>query len=196
MLFLTAEDLENQGVFCKEASQIIFQNKILTRLIDFSTQNRRRAIKLCQEFLEDKLFCLIVENRSYLTVWVEKKEVRFTSETKIPINYVQPELTGLSSQAQDKPEEAEISINRVQPVSTSLSSQAKDKADALETEVKSRGFVHPQSSTQSLSPKDEKYSDSNPIKQQREFDIFLSQSPTEDKASTKKPTKRYRGVSY
>ena len=195
MLFLTPEDLENQGVFCKEASQIIFQNKILTRFIDFPTQNHRRAIKFCQEFLEDQLFCLIVENQSYLTVWVEKKEVKFTGETEIPINYVQPVSNSLSYQAKEKPEDAEISINRVQPVSTSLSSQAKDKAD-VQTQVKSRGFVHPQSSTQSLSPKDEKYSDSNPIKQQGEFDIPLSQSPTEDKASTKKPTKRYRGVSY
>ncbi len=33
MLFFTVEDLENQGVFCKEASQIIFQNKILARLL-------------------------------------------------------------------------------------------------------------------------------------------------------------------
>jgi hypothetical protein len=171
MLFLTPEDLEIQGVFCKEASKIIFQKKILTRFIDFSTQNRRTAIKFCQEFLEDKLFCLIVENQSYLTVWVEEKQVRLTGETETSVNYAQP-------------------------VSTSLSSQAKDKADALQTQVKSRGFVHPQSSTQSLSPKDEKYSNSNPIKQQGEFDIPLSQSPTEDKASTKKPTKRYRGVSY
>lgn len=172
MLFLTPEDLEIQGVFCKEASKIIFQKKILTRFIDFSTQNRRIAIKFCQEFLEDKLFCLIVENQSYLTVWVEEKQVRLTRETETSVNYAQP------------------------PVSTSLSSQTKDKAAALQTEVKSRGSVHPQRSTQVLSPKDEKYSDSNPIKEQGGFDIPLSQAPTEDKASTKKPTKRYRGVSY
>ncbi len=195
MLFLTAEDLENQGVFCKEASQIIFQNKILTRLIDFSTQNHRRAIKFCQEFLEDQLFCLIVENQSYLTVWVEKKQVKFTGETETSVNYVQPVSNSLSYQAKDKPEEAEISINRVPPVSTSLSSQAKDKAD-VQTELKFRDSVYPQRSTPDLSPKDEKYSDSNLIKERGEFDIPLSQSPTEDKASTKKPTKRYRGVSY
>ncbi|BAY45524.1 hypothetical protein SAMD00079811_31280 [Scytonema sp. HK-05] len=195
MLFLTPEDLENQGVFCKEASQIIFQNKILTRFIDFPTQNRRRAIKFCQEFLEDQLFCLLVENQSYLTVWVEKKQVRLTGETEIPINYVQPVSNSLSSQAKDKPEKAEIPINRVQPVSTSLSSQAQDKAD-VQTQLKSRGSVYPQGFTPASSPKDEKYSDSNPIKEQGEFDIPLSESPTEDKASTKKPTKRYRGVSY
>jgi hypothetical protein len=189
MLFFTAEDLENQGVFCKEASQIIFKNKILTRFIDFSTQNRRRAIKFCQEFLEDQLFCLIVENQSYLTVWVEKKEVRFTGETGIAINYVQPVSHNLSSQAKDKPEEAEISINRVQSVSTSLSSQAQDKAD-VQTDV------YPERSTPDLSPKDKKYTHSNPIKEAAEFDIPLSQSPTEDKAPTKKPTKKYRGVSY
>lgn len=195
MLFFTAEDLENQGVFCKEASQIIFKNKILTRFIDFSTQNRRRAIKFCQEFLEAQLFCLIVENQSYLTVWVEKKEVKFTGETGIAINYVQPVSHSLSSQAKDKPEEAEISINRVQSVSTSLSSQAQDKAD-VQTELKFRDPVYPERSTPNLSPKNEKDSDSNPIKERGEFDIPLSQSPTEDKASTKKPTKRYRGVSY
>ncbi|MEI2582912.1 hypothetical protein [Scytonema sp. PRP1] len=195
MLFFTAEDLENQGVFCKEASQIIFKNKILTRFIDFSTQNRRRAIKFCQEFLEEQLFCLIVENQSYLTVWVEKKEVRFTGETGIAINYVQPVSHSLSSQAKDKPEEAEISINRVQSVSTSLSSQAQDKAD-VQTELKFRDSVYPERSTPDLSPNNEKDSDSNPIKERGEFDIPLSQSPTEDKTSTKKPTKRYRGVSY
>jgi hypothetical protein len=195
MLFFTAEDLENQGVFCKEASQIIFKNKILTRFIDFSTQNRRRAIKFCQEFLEDQLFCLIVENQSYLTVWVEKKEVRFTGGTGIAINYVQPVSHSLSSQAKDKPEEAEISINRVQSVSTSLSSQAQDKAD-VQIELKFRDSVYPERSTPDLSPNNEKDSDSNPIKERGEFDIPLSQSPTEDKTSTKKPTKRYRGVSY
>ena len=195
MLFFTAEDLENQGVYCKEASQIIFKNKILTRCIDFSTQNRRRAIKFCQEFFEDQLFCLIVENQSYLTVWVEKKEVKFTGETEIPINYVQPVSNSLSSQAKDKPKDAEISINPVQPVSTSLSSQAQDKAD-VQTELKFRGSVYPERSTPDLSPNNEKDSDSNPIKERGEFDIPLSQSPTEDKTSTKKPTKRYRGVSY
>ncbi|MBW4502624.1 MAG: hypothetical protein KME57_24410 [Scytonema hyalinum WJT4-NPBG1] len=195
MLFLTPEDLENQGVFCKEASQIIFQNKILTRFIDFPTQNHRRAIKFCQEFLEEQLFCLIVENQSYLTVWVEKKQVKFTGETGIAINYVQPVSHSLSSQAKDKPEEVEISINRVQSVSTSLSSQAQDKAD-VQIELKFRDSVYPERSTPDLSLKNEKDSDSNPIKERGEFDIPLSQSPTEDKASTKKPTKRYRGVSY
>ncbi len=195
MLFLTPEDLENQGVFCKEASQIIFQNKILTRFIDFPTQNHRRAIKFCQEFLEEQLFCLIVENQSYLTVWVEKKQVKFTGETGIAINYVQPVSHSLSSQAKDKPEEAEISINRVQSVSTSLSSQAQDKAD-VQIELKFRDSVYPERSTPDLSPNNEKDSDSNPIKERGEFDIPLSQSPTEDKTSTKKPTKRYRGVSY
>jgi hypothetical protein len=195
MLFLTPEDLENQGVFCKEASQIIFQNKILTRFIDFPTQNHRRAIKFCQEFLEEQLFCLIVENQSYLTVWVEKKQVKFTGETGIAINYVQPVSHSLSSQAKDKPKDAEISINRVQSVSTSLSSQAQDKAD-VQTELKFRDPVYPERSTPDLSPNNEKDSDSNPIKERGEFDIPLSQSPTEDKTSTKKPTKRYRGVCY
>jgi hypothetical protein len=173
MLFITLDDLEVQGVSYKGASKIIFKNKILTRCVDFSTQYRQKALKFCQEFLDDNLFCLIVENQSYLTVWVEEKEERLAGDTKI-INYEPHESIGFSSQATDETEAV------------------------IQTQKKLTVSIYPHNLIQNLFPKDEEKSgNSSLVKEQSEFDnLPLSQLPTEHKPSTKKLTRKYRGISY
>lgn len=173
MLFLSPEDLEIQGVSYKGASKIIFNNTILTRCIDFSIHCRERAIKFCQECLDDNIFCLIVETQSYLTVWVEDKEVRLADETEILRNYVGREPTVLSV-------------------------HAKDKDDAsVKAPLKFTTALQAQTTMQVLFPKKEKSCDSNSIQEGDEFDTpSLPQPPTEDKAPTKKRIRKYRGIPY
>ena len=78
MLFITQEELENQSVPGKEPSQIIFQNKLLTKGPIISKNSREEAAKLCQTYSDDNRLCLIVENQWYLTVWIEN------ADTSIP----------------------------------------------------------------------------------------------------------------
>ena len=78
MLFITEEELENQSVPGKEPSQIIFQNKLLTKGPIISKDSREKAVKLCQTYSDDNRLCLIVENQWYLTVWIEN------ADTSIP----------------------------------------------------------------------------------------------------------------
>ncbi|GAA6620343.1 hypothetical protein [Scytonema sp. NUACC26] len=172
MLFLRLEDLEIQGVSYKGASQIIFKNKILTRFIDLSTQYRQKALKVCQEFLDANLFCLIVENRSYLTVWVEEKEQKLAGETEI-INYKLYEPASLSF-----------------PVA--------DTETTVQTQKKPTTSVRSHNSSQNLFSNDEeKSANSNLVNEQGECDSLpLSQPSTEHKPSPKKSTRKYRGISY
>jgi hypothetical protein len=74
MLFATIQELELQGVFCKEASQILFRNTVFTRALDFPRKSRQAAIKFCKDYVNAKLICLLVESQDYLTVWIETQE--------------------------------------------------------------------------------------------------------------------------
>lgn len=99
MLFATTEELELQGISCKNASQIIFHNKLLTRASFFPKTSRKAAIKFCQEYSTSNLLCLIVESKSYLTVWIEEKNANLTSENGHSIrNFAKPQLNSSSSQ--------------------------------------------------------------------------------------------------
>ncbi|KAF3884456.1 MULTISPECIES: hypothetical protein [Nostocales] len=172
MLFLSLEDLEVQGVSYNGASQIIFKNKIFTRFVDFSIQYRQKAIKFCQEFLDDNLFCLIVENQSYLTVWVEEKEKNLANDT-------QRSDSGLHE-------------------SNGLSSQVADADAVVITQKNLTTSVRPHNSTQNVFPKDEeKTGYSNLAKEQSELKGLPSSPPsTEPKPSTQKSTRKYRGIPY
>ncbi|MGK7874803.1 MAG: hypothetical protein AB4426_16320 [Xenococcaceae cyanobacterium] len=82
MLFLTAEELEIQSVSGQDTSEIIFQNKLLTRGPDYPINNRDKASIFCQQNSEDDFLCLLVENPYYLTVWLEKKSETSISPTE------------------------------------------------------------------------------------------------------------------
>ncbi|MUG96022.1 hypothetical protein F7734_28220 [Scytonema sp. UIC 10036] len=171
MFFLSLEDLEIKGVSYMGESQIIFKNKILTRCIDFSIQYHQKAIKFCQEFLDDNLLCLIVENQSYLTVWVEEKEERLAGETE---------------------------INHGLHEAIDLLYQVADTDAVVKTQTKLATTVHPHNSTENLFLTDEEKSGNSSLAKERgEFDSLpLSQPFTEHKPCTKKSIRKYRGLPY
>ena len=77
MLFLTAEELENQGVSRQEAqesAQIKCSDKLFMRVANFPLQERSQATELGKDFLRSGIFSFISESRDNLTVWKEKKE--------------------------------------------------------------------------------------------------------------------------
>lgn len=182
MLFATTEELELQGIYCNETSQIIFQNKLFTRAADFPKNSRIAAIKLCQEYLKSHHQCLMVENHNILTVWVEQKQANPPNEDASLIKkFAKPKFTGSSLQA------------------------AAKSNDPVQTYLKSRDSTGEQPSTSDDLPSQNvlfqlfsKTSDSIQDKELDDFDTPPSSELTlEEKPSAKKQTKRkYRGISY
>ncbi|MGK7874082.1 MAG: hypothetical protein AB4426_12440 [Xenococcaceae cyanobacterium] len=76
----TIQELELQSVPGPSQSQLVFQNKLLTRGPDFSKNLREAAINFCQKYYSSKLLCLLVESQYYLTVWLENPETSISSE--------------------------------------------------------------------------------------------------------------------
>ncbi|MGK7917760.1 MAG: hypothetical protein AB4038_19835 [Prochloraceae cyanobacterium] len=73
-LFTTREKLQLQSVPGDNSSEIIFQNKLLTRGPDFAKNVREAAIGFCRSYAGQKHLCLLVENSSYLSVWKEESQ--------------------------------------------------------------------------------------------------------------------------
>ncbi len=124
MLFFTPEELKRQGISCKDTSQITFQKKLFTRAVDFSRKYRQASIRFCQDYVNSGLLCLIVENRTYFTVWLEKKEVKLIDEKeKLLRSFAKPKSTHSSSKVEAK------------------------SYDLVQRSFKSRGYTDNQSST-------------------------------------------------
>lgn len=185
MLFATTEELELQGIYCNETSQIIFQNKRFNRTADFPKNSRIAAIKLCQEYLKSHHQCLMVENHTTLTVWVEEKQVNPPNEDASLIKkFAKPKFTGSSLQAAAKSND---------PVQTYLKSRnSTDEQPSTSDDLPSQNVLF------QLFSKNETSSDSIQDKELDDFEPPASAELTlEEKPSAKKPTKRkYRGISY
>jgi hypothetical protein len=122
--------------------------------------------------IDKKLFCLIVENQSYLTVWVEDKEQKLAGATE--------------------------TIARQLHEPASFSFQVTNTDDTVKTQKNPSTSVHSRNSSQTLFSKDEEKSGNfNLVNKQTESDnLPLSQPSNEQKPSPKKPTRKYRGISY
>ncbi|MDJ0714162.1 MAG: hypothetical protein QNJ54_08065 [Prochloraceae cyanobacterium] len=72
LLYTTREKLELQSTPGNASSQIIFQDKLLTRGPDFAKNLKEAAIGFCKLYSQSKSLCLLVENSSYLSIWKEE----------------------------------------------------------------------------------------------------------------------------
>ena len=71
-LFIKAEDLEAQGNFARDSSELMFRGKWLVEGISLSKHLHQKAIDLCQGELDNGKLCLLVEHSSHFTLWWEK----------------------------------------------------------------------------------------------------------------------------
>ncbi|MGK7915797.1 MAG: hypothetical protein AB4038_09650 [Prochloraceae cyanobacterium] len=69
MIFLTKEQLAPENL--ESSSQLMFEDKLFTRGPDFAKSARSIAIKFCQRYLH-RVPCLLVDNDSYVSVWIEQ----------------------------------------------------------------------------------------------------------------------------
>ncbi len=81
LLYTTREKLELQTTPGNASSQIIFQDKLLTRGPDFAKNLKEAAIGFCKMYNKSKSLCLLVENSSYLSIWKEEFKKDTTSKT-------------------------------------------------------------------------------------------------------------------
>jgi CheY-like chemotaxis protein len=78
LIFISAQDLKEKSTGTDRKTQINFNNKIFVKGPDFSQSNWEKAKELCQEYSKRNRLCLLVNNESYVSIWVEKP-------TKLPI---------------------------------------------------------------------------------------------------------------
>jgi len=174
MLFITTEELELQGVDCKEASQITFHNKLLTRGLDFSKKARQRVIGFCQDYLDANLFCLVVESQWYLTVWIEDKNTNFTEKDR---NFHTQSIKDSSLKSSSSTAETRFEDDHI------------DKTDEQSPRQQASSLpLQGESTTRDLVPTQEK----------RDLESLpLDESPLNQQNPRKKRRKRrYRGISY
>lgn len=76
MIFLTKEELAVP--INSRSSRILFRDKLFNRGPDFSNNARHSALEFCQQY-SNKLSCLVVDNYSYISIWIED-----TSEQNAP----------------------------------------------------------------------------------------------------------------
>lgn len=74
LLFTTREKLELQSVPAGKSSQIVFQNKLLTRGPDFARKLWEKAKKYCENSYDPNSLCVLVEHPAYVSVWKEDSE--------------------------------------------------------------------------------------------------------------------------
>ncbi|MGF1489543.1 MAG: response regulator [Prochloraceae cyanobacterium] len=73
MIFLSEREFTNQVKKTNNDSQVFFENKILARGPVFSKKLRNKAIDFGKKYLENGIFCLLVENEWSLTIWIDKE---------------------------------------------------------------------------------------------------------------------------
>ena len=92
-LLTTKEKLQFQSVPGDSSSQIIFQNKLLTRGPDFAKNLQEVAMEFCRTYAGPKNLCLVVENSSYLSVWKEDSETAtLNSDNQRLLNSAQKQI--------------------------------------------------------------------------------------------------------
>lgn len=74
LLFTTREKLELQSIPGGKSSQIVFQNKLLTRGPDFARKLWEKAKKYCESSYDPDSLCVLVEHPAYVSVWKEDNE--------------------------------------------------------------------------------------------------------------------------
>jgi hypothetical protein len=72
MLLIPKEDIKNYPL--SSQGKIVFNDKTLTRGADFSLERRTAAIAYCQQSIDSGIFCILVEDKFQLTIWVESSE--------------------------------------------------------------------------------------------------------------------------
>lgn len=73
MIFLSVEELKEKSIVSNQGNEIIFNNKIFRKGPDFSLRNWEKARQLSEEYFKSNRLCLIVNNESYISLWVEKE---------------------------------------------------------------------------------------------------------------------------
>ncbi len=79
MIFTTAEELGLQN-FTKRSSELELNDRIFTRGPDFSKTSHHEALEFCQEYPSSA--CMIVEDKHYLTIWIEKSAKKNQDDLK------------------------------------------------------------------------------------------------------------------
>jgi hypothetical protein len=72
MLVISKQDIEHYPL--SSQGKISFDGKTLTKGADFSIKLRDAAIAYCQKYRDAGIFCLLVEDKIQLTVWIESVE--------------------------------------------------------------------------------------------------------------------------
>ncbi|MDJ0725506.1 MAG: response regulator [Prochloraceae cyanobacterium] len=80
MIVITEKELAAQNKQERAKSEVVqYNNKVLVSGPVFAKTLRHKAIKLCQEYSQKNIFCLLVENDWSLTVWIERYKTESTS---------------------------------------------------------------------------------------------------------------------
>jgi hypothetical protein len=187
-LTLTAESLEKQGISCGGASQIVFNRKTLIRSIDFATHARLAAIKFCGEYLEDKLDCLLVEGKLYLTVWVEKENTNSAGKTATQT----PNYGSAKSNNSYKRESKSGNLAPEEQVSTNFIHSRVPSLKNVQVLAEKNSLLNSPSSVEELNN-----SELQAPEVENQSDPPSSPSSSNPGISDKKRSKRkYRGISY
>ena len=82
---ISAEQLKKQGIDTKTALEINFNSKVYQREKFFAKQYQQNIEKFCQKYQTNGHDILIVEYNSFVSIWIEKKEIK--EATLIQANY-------------------------------------------------------------------------------------------------------------
>lgn len=91
LLYTTREKLELQSIPGNKSSQIVFQNKLLTRGPDFARKLWEKAKQYCESCYDPNSLCVLVEHPAYVSVWKEDNEIAALKQRNTPKTAPDPE---------------------------------------------------------------------------------------------------------
>jgi hypothetical protein len=111
MIVLTLEEIKQHGISGNELSEIVFQNKTFTKGSTYSQRCRESAIAYGQQYSATQGECVVIDNGTYLTLWLEQKSLDSTNKIELIVSQSLPIST---------PETARPAINDSQPKTVNI----------------------------------------------------------------------------
>lgn len=109
MLTITAQELKLKGIDSQKVSQIVYQDTVFHKSLDFSVNARAAALKFCQKSLDTGILCLLVEQRLYLTVWLAEPKTESIVNTPVISPHQTTETEPLeTTQITQSPEQSQL----------------------------------------------------------------------------------------
>jgi hypothetical protein len=102
MLVLTLEEIKKHGISGNELSEITFQNKVFTKGSTYSQRCRESAIAYGENYSITQGECIIIDNGTYLTLWLERKTANLAESQESIVPQIQPKSESIPEKVANK----------------------------------------------------------------------------------------------